>query len=45
MIIILVSKNVGESDVGDIDMLVTLWWWLIWNVGGRIIMLATFFVC
>ena len=25
-------------------MLVTLWWWLIWDVGGRIIMLATFFV-
>ena len=38
-------KNVGESDIGDIDMLVTLWWWLIWNVGGRIIILATFFVC
>ena len=25
-------------------MLVTLWWWLILDVGGRIIMLATFFV-
>jgi len=25
-------------------MLVTLWWWLISDVGGRIIMLATFFV-
>ena len=34
----------GDSDVGDIVMLVTLWWWPIWNVGGRIIMLATFFV-
>ena len=28
----------GDSDVGDIVMLVTLWWWLIWDVGGRIIM-------
>ena len=35
----------GDSDVGDIAMLVTLWWWLIWNVGDRIIMLATFFSC
>ena len=34
----------GDSDVGDIVMLVTLWWWLILDVGGRIIMLATFFV-
>ena len=34
----------GDSDVGDIVMLVTLWWWLISDVGGRIIMLATFFV-
>ena len=25
-------------------MLVTLWWWLISDVGGRFIMLATFFV-
>jgi len=33
----------GDIDVGDIVMLVTLWWWLIWDVGGRIIMLATFF--
>ena len=34
-----------ESDVGDIVILVTsFWWWLIWDVGGRIIMLATFFV-
>ena len=30
--------------VGDIVMLMTLWWWLISDVGGRIIMLATFFV-
>ena len=34
----------GDSDVGDIDMLLTLWWWLIWDVGGSIIMLATFIV-
>ena len=34
----------GDSDVGDIVMLVTLWWWLIWDVGDRIIMLVTFFV-
>ena len=33
-----------DSDVGDIVMLVTLWWWLIWDVGGRIIMLPTFYV-
>ena len=39
------SRNsTGDSDVGDIVMLVTLWWWLIWDVGGRIIMLATFCV-
>jgi len=30
----------GDSDVGDIDMLVTLWWWLISDVGGRIIVLG-----
>ena len=34
----------GDSDIGDIVMLVTLWWWLIRDVGGRIIMLATFFL-
>ena len=34
----------GDSDIGDIVMLVTLWWWPILDVGGRIIMLATFFV-
>ena len=34
----------GDSDVGDIVMLVTLWWWLIWDVGGGIIMLEIFFV-
>ena len=33
----------GDSDVGDIVMLVTLWWWLISDVDGRIFMLATFF--
>ena len=32
----------GDSDVGDIVMLVTLWLWLIWDVGGRIIMLVIF---
>jgi len=36
-------ENLGDSDVGDIVMLVTLWWWPIWDVGGRIIMLTTFF--
>ena len=35
----------GDSDVGDIAMLMTLWWWLTWNVGDRIIMLATFLSC
>ena len=34
----------GDSDVGDIVMLVTLWWWLIWDVGGKIIIMTTFFV-
>ena len=33
----------GDSDVGDTVMLVTLWWWLILDVGDRNIMLATFF--
>ena len=33
----------GDSDVGDIVMLVTLWWWLISDFGGRIIMSATSF--
>ena len=37
----LVSDLFGDSDVGDIVMLATLW--LIWDVGGRITMLATFF--
>ena len=36
--------NFGDSDVGDIIMLVAFWWWLIWDFGGRIIMLATFFI-
>ena len=34
----------GDSDVGDIVMLVTLWRWLISHIGGIIIMLTTFFV-
>ena len=38
------NAKIGDSDVGDIVRLVTLWWWLILDVGGRIIMLATFFV-
>ena len=33
----------GDSDVGDIFMLVTLRWWLNSDVGGKIIMLGTFF--
>ena len=37
--------RLGDSDVGDIVILVTLWWWLISDVGGRIIMLATFPLC
>ena len=32
----------GDSDVGNIVMLVTLWWWLISDVAGRIIMLVIF---
>ena len=32
----------GDSDIGGIVMLVTLWWLLIWDLGGIIIMLATF---
>ena len=38
------STNSGYSDVGDIVMLVTLWWWPIRDVGDRIIMLVIFFV-
>ena len=34
----------SDSDVGDIVMLMTLWWWLIWDIGSRIVMLATFFI-
>ena len=34
----------GDSDVGDIVMLVTLLRWLISDVDGKIIMLVTFFV-
>jgi hypothetical protein len=37
------TDSLGDSDVGDIVMLVTLLWWLIWYVGGRIVMLASFF--
>ena len=40
----IVHLNFGDSDVSDIVMLVTLWWWLIWDVGCRNIILATFFV-
>ena len=36
--------NFGYSDVGDIVILVTFWRWLILDVDGRIIMLATFFI-
>ena len=36
--------QIGDSDVCDIVMLVTLWWRPIWEVGDRIIMLVTFFV-
>ena len=35
----------GDSDVGDIVMLVTLWWRPIWDVGAKIIMLTTFLLC
>ena len=38
------AKKLGDSDVGDIVMLMTLWCWPIWDVGDRIIMLVTFFV-
>ena len=38
------DSDVSNRDVGEIVMLVILWWWLIWNVGDRIIKLATFFV-
>ena len=39
-----IGQIFGDSDLGDNVMLVTLGWWLISDVGGRIIMLATFFV-
>ena len=32
----------GDSDIGGIVMLVTLWWLLIWDIGGKIIMLVFF---
>ena len=39
------AVTIGDSDVGDIVMLVTsLCWWLISDVGDRIIILLTFFV-
>ena len=41
----LFTSYMGDSDVGDNVMLVILRWWLIWDVGGRIIMLATFSLC
>ena len=37
----------GDSDVGDIVMLVTLWWWLIWDVGDFLYVLnrsSTFWI-
>ena len=33
----------GDTDIGDIFMLVTLRWWPIWDIGDRIIMLAIIF--
>ena len=39
-----INNMIGDSNISDIVMLMTLWWWLISDVGGRIIMLATFFV-
>ena len=42
--VILNTKKMGDSDVGDIVILVTLWWCLISDVGGRIIILVTVFV-
>ena len=38
------QRNFGDRDVGDVVILVTFWRWLIWDVEGRIIMLATFFI-
>ena len=38
-----ISSLSDDSDVGDIVILVTLWWRLISDVGGWIIMLATFY--
>ena len=32
-----ISDNDLDSDVGDIVILVTLWRWRIWDVGGRIL--------
>ena len=37
-------NKMSDSAVGDVIMLMTLWWLLISDVDGRIIMLATFFV-
>ena len=34
----------GDSDVDDIVMLLTLWWWLIW-ADGQIIMFSIFSLC
>ena len=35
----------GDSDVGDIVILVTQCWWRFWDVGGRILMLMTSLGC
>ena len=42
--IYVITSWFGDSDVGDIVMLVTLWWWPIWDVGARITILVTFSV-
>ena len=36
---------IGDSDVDDIVMMVTLWRWTIWDAGDRINMLAIFSSC
>ena len=36
------KKWMSYIDVGDIVMLVLLWWWLIWDVGARIIIKESF---
>ena len=39
----LFSHLIENSDIGDDDMLVTLWWRKIKDIGDRIIMLARLF--